>query len=506
MMRLLGDLPIRTKLLIMGMLASGAALVLACAAFVASEQVTLRRQIVRNLSTQAKILGANSAPAIVFRDPDAASQTLAALAAEPNVQAASIVTEDGEPFASYRREPGAVPPEPLVDPVMRTRHAFQRDAVVLSQRIELDGRTVGTVTIRSDLREVRDRVGTGLLVGTSVLGFSLLVALLISTWLARSIARPILDLVELTHRVAEEKDYTIRPTGAGQDEVGMLVGSVSRMLDEIHARDLALESVRAELERRNVRLEQEIIERRSAEQQLELRAHELARSNADLEQFAYVASHDLREPLRMVSGYVQLIAEEVGDKLGPDAHDYVGFALDGTQRMDALIQALLSYSRVGSRGMRLERVSPETVLKDVLGDLRKAQEESGAVVTHGPLPTITADVTQIRQLFQNLLANAMKFRGEAPLEIHVSAQESAAEWQFAVRDNGIGIDPRHAEKIFVLFQRLHTREAYPGTGIGLAVCKRIVERHRGRIWVESEPGKGSTFRFTLAKDPQATGT
>ncbi|MGA6829328.1 sensor histidine kinase [Nitrospira sp. NS4] len=234
-----------------------------------------------------------------------------------------------------------------------------------------------------------------------------------------------------------------------------------------------------------------------AQESLEGSNAELARSNADLQQFAYVASHDLQEPLRMIASYTQLLARRYKGKLDADADDFIGYAVDGATRMQRLINDLLTYSRVTTQGKIFERVDCNQLLDGVLTNLRLAVEENRAVVTHDALPVVTADGGQLGQLFQNLIGNAIKFHGEEPPRVHVSVELRNNEWQFSVRDNGIGVDPQYAERIFVIFQRLHNREDYPGTGIGLALCKKIVERHGGRIWVESPIGRGAVFYFTL---------
>ncbi len=231
--------------------------------------------------------------------------------------------------------------------------------------------------------------------------------------------------------------------------------------------------------------------------QLSKNAEELARSNADLQHFAYIASHDLQEPLRMVSSYMQLISRRYKGKLDADADEFIGFAVDGATRMQALINALLSYSRVGTQGKALEPTNCEKVLDDTLVTLQNAIEGSGAQISRGALPTVMADATQLGQLFQNLIANAIKFRNHRAPAVRISAESKGAEWVFTVADNGIGFDPEHADRVFVMFQRLHGREEYPGTGIGLAICKKIVERHGGKIWVDSKPGEGTSFHFTL---------
>jgi PAS domain S-box-containing protein len=241
----------------------------------------------------------------------------------------------------------------------------------------------------------------------------------------------------------------------------------------------------------------DVSERKRAEAALAQHASELARSNAELEQFAYVASHDLQEPLRMVASYTQLLAKRYQDKLDADARDFIAYAVDGATRMQALIADLLSYSRVGTQGKPFRPSSCEAVLERVLAGLKLAITESGATVSHDPLPTVLGDDVQLGQLFQNLLANAIKFRAETPPRIHLSAERNGKMWTFSVRDNGIGVAPEYAERIFMIFQRLHSKNEYPGTGIGLAVCKKIVERHGGSIWVNSQPGSGATFFFTI---------
>jgi light-regulated signal transduction histidine kinase (bacteriophytochrome) len=227
------------------------------------------------------------------------------------------------------------------------------------------------------------------------------------------------------------------------------------------------------------------------------REAQLQRANDELQQFAYVASHDLQEPLRMVKSFVQLLAQRYQGQLDETAAEFIGYAVEGAERMQALIADLLTYSRVETQGGEVTETACEAVLEEVLRDLQLAVAENGAVVTHDPLPTVPAIPGQLRQVVQNLLSNALKFRGPAPPRIHFAAQRRGPDWCFSVRDNGIGLDPQQAERIFHMFQRLHPRREYPGTGIGLAICKKIVERHGGRIWVESTPGQGSTFYFTL---------
>ncbi len=244
-------------------------------------------------------------------------------------------------------------------------------------------------------------------------------------------------------------------------------------------------------------------ERQRVQEDLAQKMDELARSNAQLEQFAYVASHDLQEPLRMVANYTQLLAERYGGKLDEQAEKYIHYAVDGAMRMQAMIQDLLAFSRSGRRENDLRSAASDVLVEQALKNLGAAVKESGAVIEFDGMPKVMVNASQITQLFQNLIGNAIKFRGVARPEVRISAEKKGGEWVFAVADNGIGIAPEHAEVIFAIFQRLHTRAEYSGNGIGLAICKKIVERHGGRIWVESAEGRGSTFKFSLPDGTEA---
>ena len=253
----------------------------------------------------------------------------------------------------------------------------------------------------------------------------------------------------------------------------------------------------SELESTNQRLQLEITQRMEMEDALRQAAQELQRSNRDLEQFAYVASHDLQEPLRAVAGYVKLLERRFPKEMDPKALEYTAGASDGATRMETLIKDLLAYSRVGTRGAAFVPTDLNVALDRALSNLQESIKVAQAKLTRDPLPTLPVDATQIAQLFQNLVGNALKFRSERPLAIHVGAAKEEQRWLFSVRDNGIGIERQYFTRIFQIFQRLHTRTHYPGTGIGLAICKKIVERHRGEIWVESNLGEGSAFYFSI---------
>lgn len=294
-----------------------------------------------------------------------------------------------------------------------------------------------------------------------------------------------METVEVLHR--EELDIPVIVVSGALGELAAVDCLKQGAADYVLKDDLGRlpQSVRRALQDKQLREEHK-------------QAHEqLARSNRDLEQFAYVASHDLQEPLRMVATYTQLLEERYRGRLDADADKYIHYALDGALRMQKLVQDLLAFSRVGRHDLAPCNTDCNTVLLAALTSLEAAIAESGTVIKHDQLPVVLADNSLLVQVFQNLIGNAIKFRGTEPPLIHVSAEAKGKEWVFSVTDNGIGIATEHADSVFVIFRRLHTRAEYPGNGIGLSICKKIIEQHGGQIWVESEPGHGSTFKFTL---------
>jgi light-regulated signal transduction histidine kinase (bacteriophytochrome) len=307
----------------------------------------------------------------------------------------------------------------------------------------------------------------------------ILTALGLSKWIAapiRELKNGVLHVGHgnLDHKVGMKRD----------DEIGELSRAFDEMTENLKKTTASRDELAAEIERRK-KLEAE-----------------LKRSNQDLEQFAYVASHDLQEPLRMVSSYTQLLGQRYRDQLDDKAKKFIDYAVDGAVRMQELINDLLAYSRVTTRGGEFSDIDSSKALAQALTNLRTAITETRAEITNDELPEVSADASQLARVFQNLISNAIKYRGPDDLRIHVSAYERENEWIFSVTDNSMGIDPKHQERIFTIFQRLHSQQEYSGTGMGLSMCKRIVERHGGDIWVESEPGKGATFYFTL---PQKKG-
>lgn len=319
------------------------------------------------------------------------------------------------------------------------------------------------------------------ILGGGMLAFVILMMWASAEWLEGLILLPVERLRDGAIRIGQG-DLTHRIEFVRNDEIGQVAVAFNQMAAEL-----------AELYES---LEQKIAERTA---QLEEQTNELARSNAELAQFAYVASHDLQEPLRMITSYLQLLQRRHAGQFDKDAGEFIAFAVDGAARMQQLIRDLLTYSRAGTRTQPLRTLDCQVILQQVLDNLQMAIAESGATITYEPLPTVMGDPTSFGQLLQNLLTNAMKFHSARTPEIHIGVRHLAPsqEWLFTIADNGIGIEPEYYERIFLIFQRLHTRSEYPGTGIGLAICKKIVDRHGGRIWVESVVGQGTTFSFTI---------
>jgi signal transduction histidine kinase len=474
---------IKRKLTSVIMLTSTIVILLTCICFIIIETFTFRKYLVENMSTLAQIVAANSTASIAFENVVDANETLSSLKTREDVVAAAIYDKSGKLFAKY--PPDTKEAFPLLTET--SGHHFEGSFLIFFHPIVQANSHLGTLYIKSDLSGIYQRFRVYAAIVVFVLGCSLLTAYLLSSYLQRRISKPILELAQSAKAVSQKNDYSIRAIKYSEDELGQLTDTFNQMLQQI--------------QRMNLNLEQRVKDRTA---ELEVANKDLSRSNAELEQFAYVSSHDLQEPLRMVAGFTTLLADEYKGKLSSEADEYIALIIDGSKRMHALVNDLLEYSRVGRANANFEEVDTDRILKSVLQNLRSSIEASMAEVTLDPMPKISAEPFQMTQLFQNLIGNALKFHHvEKTPQIHIGAKEQPHEWLFSVRDNGIGIKAEYMERIFLIFQRLHDRKEYPGTGIGLAICKKIVEQHKGRIWVESTPGIGSTFFFTISR--QLTG-
>jgi signal transduction histidine kinase len=480
------DLPIRHKLTLLTVLTTGSALVLACAAFVVYDRWTFRDALLQTLSTQARIVGANSAASLLFGDPRSATETLAALDAQPTVISAAVYTREGKLFASYLRAKETQDPEnevelPWVLPEQPERHDFAPSHLDLSRPIIFQGQTMGIVAIRADLEILQERQLRYIWLAGVVLLICALGATAVSLWFQQGISRPVLALAATARSVSTSKDFSLRATAHSRDEVGQLVDTFNEMLGRIQNQNQQLQQARDELEQR--------VADRTA--QLEV-------ANKELESFSYSVSHDLRAPLRSIDGFSQALFEDYGDRLDDQGRGDLQRVRNATQRMAQLIDDMLNLSRVTRGEMRRENVDLSAMAKSIAEELAKAEPGRQVEVVIAPQITTEGDSRLLRVVVENLLRNAWKFTGkQSSARIEFGTQANNGKLVYFVRDNGAGFDMAYAAKLFGAFQRLHAMTDFAGTGVGLATVQRIVHRHGGRVWAEGKVDQGATFYFTL---------
>src|SRR5438477_1151667 len=512
-MRFLRDVSLKWKLMVIIMLISSVALLLACAAFVLYEVLLFRKDVVDDLTVKAEVIGSQSTAALKFRDPRAAAEILEKLKAEKRIVAACVYGHDGQVLAKYQRpdaQGNFAPPQPRYN-----GYTFERGFVELFRAIVDNRADLGTGYLQSDLLELNTRLQHYAKIVALVLLVSIGVAWLMSLRLQRVVSQPILHLAKTTRLVSAERNFSLRAVVQGDDELGELIDGFNGMLTQIQARDVELERARQHLEQRveerTRELRQEVVERQQAEERLRATAVRLERSNRELQDFAYVASHDLQEPLRKVQAFGDRLKAACSKSLGAEGRDYLERMEAAAKRMQILIDDLLAFSRVTTKANPFEVADLNKIVSEVLSDLEVRIQQTDARVDLGELPTLDADPLQMRQLFQNLIVNALKFHqvGRPPVvKIRTQPARPPTEassgnvptnglCQITVEDNGIGFEEKYLDRIFVLFQRLHGRTAYEGTGIGLAICRKIADRHGGSITAKSTPGEGSTFIITL---------
>lgn len=505
---------IKNKLRWIIIVSSASALLFSSVAFIIYDILTFRESMVNNLVISAKIVGENSSAALLFKDVKSAEATLQGLRANGSIITACIYDEHGRPFAMFSRNKfyEYLPFTYRSD----DQYSFKEPGLVLSKKIYQSGEIAGTVYIVADTQELYDRIFRYLqIIGLILIG-SLLTALIVSTKLQKFIAEPIHNLLRITKDVTDNKDYTLRAVKLSNDEVGQLIDGFNDMLAQIQQRDSDLITAHASLEvkvaARTKELQDEVETRRQKEEELKQFTAKLERSNRELQDFASVASHDLQEPLRKVQAFADRLKTTLGDALNDKGRDYMDRMLNATQRMQVLINDLLVYSRVTTKAQPFVKTDLQKIVHDVVSDLEIRIENAGGRVEFGDLPTIDADPLQMRQLFQNIIGNALKFTkpNQPPIvtvqaKIYMNGHASEAEaladpahmFEITIQDNGIGFDEKYSDQIFVIFQRLHGRNEYEGTGIGLAVCRKIVERHGGQILASSKEGEGARFTIKL---------
>jgi signal transduction histidine kinase len=483
-MRSFRDLSIKHKLTWLVILTSASAVMLACATFVGYDLWTFRDATVQSASTQAKIVGYNSAAALLFGDPSSATETLTALSAEPDILSAAIYTLEGKLFASYLRDDqtsAAAGFLPAFSPKQPHGHRFEAGYVDVSRQIVFRGKTIGTVVIRTDLEEARSRQIRYIGIACSVLLISVLGAILISLWFQRRISRPISALAATARRVSDEKNFSVRATADSRDEIGQLVETFNEMLARIQEQNQELEKSRDELEQR-------VVERTT----------QLEAANKELEAFSYSVSHDLRAPLRSIDGFSQALLEDYGDKLDDQGQKDLQRVRAATQRMAQLIDDMLNLSRVTRGEMHRDTVDLSAMAQGIAMELRAAEPERQVDLTIADGVQADGDARLLRVVLENLLRNSWKFTGNHPVaKIEFGVARNNGKAVYFVRDDGAGFDMTYAGKLFGAFQRLHAMTEFKGTGIGLATVQRIVHRHGGRVWAEGKIDQGATFYFTL---------
>jgi signal transduction histidine kinase len=482
---MLRNVPIKRKLTLAMMLTGVSILLLTSAAFMGYGIYSARRNMELNLKILAEITAANSSAALQFDDPRTAMDIVSKLEAEPSVLRAALYGRNHKIVAHYPQamsETNFPPPEN--GEVTRFGHGVLR----IFYPVHENDRWVGTLFIESDLSQLYQRFRLWAVIVGSVTITALVIVILLAQWLQRQISRPILQLAEVARQVSEKRDYSVRPQRAGRDELGTLTDAFNHMLTQIEEREAALRQSQSDLQNLNRELEERVLQRTA----------ELAATNKELEAFTYSVSHDLRAPLRHVDAFAQLAEEQSASTATPELKKYVERIRVGVQNMGRLIDDLLTLSRVGRAEVSQQPVRLNQLVDEVVAEMRPETEHRNIEFKIGQLPTVVCDSGLMKQVFTNLIANAVKYsRPRDKAVIQVDIENVNGTPAIFVRDNGVGFDAKYANKLFGVFQRLHRAEDFEGTGVGLAIVKRILDLHGGKIWAASELDKGATFWFTF---------
>jgi len=498
---------ISRKLTWMNMLVSGAALLLACAAFIGYDTVTFREMMVRNLSTQAQIIGSNSASALLFNDPQSAENTLSALKAAPDILSAVIYTPDGRPLASYSRDRNdQIPAPPSITSGQMETHSLKSSEMVLIRSIVFQGKPTGTVYIRSDLEELNRRLNRYAGIAGIVLLASLMAALLVSSIFRRAVAEPIVHLAEIAKIVSRDKNYSVRATPTrSRGELAILIDAFNEMLAQIQESEKALRNAHDGLEQR---VQERTAELEAAKKEVEAFSESILRAKEEVEraskfkdQFLSTMSHELRTPLNAVLGFSDLLADERYGPLNDRQRRYIDHIHTGGKHLLKLITDILDLSKIEAGRMELARedVAVASAFVEVIGALYPLAEKKSQTLLQQVEPNVHvhADALRFKQVLMNLAGNAIKFTTEGG-RIELAARQLDDQVRIEVRDNGPGIPPEQQQKIFEAFVRLaQTGSATEGTGLGLAISARLVELHGSKLGIESQPGRGTCFYFSL---------
>ena len=504
-MRPVRNMTIKYKLIAIVMLTCMVALVGVGSTFMFWQWRGLRNSMKADLRTKAKITADNCKAALTFEDVEDAEKTLKALKADSSIVFGCIYKKNGEVFASYAQTEAD---KALLNTVIKTEEGFNNRRLTVFEPIVLDNEKIGTVCLRSDLNPMYAALKRNAENTIAAMLLAAMAAYIISLKLQRIISGPILTLAKVARDVSEKKDYSTRASKQSGDEVGLLIDAFNEMLEQIQHRDSELVKTKGELEMRvqertseltsaNKHLTSEISDREKAERKQEELLKELESVNQELKDFAYIASHDLKAPLRAIKTLADWISTDYADKLDQDGQEQLKLLRQRVDRMHNLIDGILQYSRVGRVREKLVEVELNKLLPEIIDIL--APPANIKITVETELPTVKCEETRITQVFQNLLSNAVKYMDKPDGLIKVGYGEEGEFWKFSIADNGPGIEKKHWERIFKIFQTLAPRDEFESTGIGLTVVKKIVELYGGRIWLDSEVAKGTTFFFTFPK-------
>ncbi|MFZ6013325.1 MAG: ATP-binding protein [Bacteroidota bacterium] len=475
---LLRDKPIRQKLMRVIMLASSSVLLLTCASFFAYEFFTFRQTTLRQLSILAKVIAANSTASLAFDSHEDAYETLAALKAEPHIVAACLYDQEGNLFAYY--------PASLDTALLPARpedggYRFAESHLIGFQPVVQGTSHMGTLFLKSDMGAMEDRFMLYGLIAVSVVLASFMLTYFISKNMQKGISEPILKLAETAKAVSLRNDYTVRATKMGEDEIGILTDAFNQMLTQIHVQN-------EEIQLFNQRLEQKVIDR----------TKELEVANKELEAFSYSVSHDLRAPLRSIDGYSRIMIEDYASKLNDDAKRTLGVIMKNAQRMGRLIDDLLTFSRIGKQNLTKVSLDMDSITMFVAEDIKSQVAHRDVEINIKPMLGVHGDSSMLKQVFVNLISNAIKYSNKKDRSVvEIGSYADNGHNVYYVKDNGAGFDMQYYDKLFGVFQRLHSANEFEGTGVGLALVQRIVTKHGGRVWAEGKVNEGATFYFSL---------
>lgn len=480
------DTPIQNKLMAVILMTSGAVLFLTCTTYFAYEFVSFRYTTVRQLSTLGEIIASNSTGALAFDSKEDAGEILASLKAEPHIVGASLYDKDGNLFSHYPADSplGDFPTAPGDE-----EFRFEHSHLIGFQRVVQGDRRLGTLYLKSDMGAMYERLKLYGVIALLVIIVSFLLAYILSRYLQKRISKPILALAQIAKAISTNRDYSVRAVKLGSDELGLLTDAFNQMLTQIQEQTLALSESEARVKSFNQQLEQMVTER----------TNELETANKELEAFSYSVSHDLRAPLRSIHGYVNILAEEYGSKFDDEAKRLVNIILRNGHKMGQLIDDLLAFSRLGRKELMKSDISMNDMVVSIIEESRKYANQTLDIKLL-TLPTGYADNTTIRQVWINLISNAIKYsKHKEKIEIEIGSIERDNSLIYYVKDNGAGFDMKYYDKLFGVFQRLHSESEFEGTGVGLAIVQRIINKHGGKVWATAAVNKGATFFFSLTK-------